>query len=238
MKRLIKKGGLAIVGGIVWFLFALFGIPSLIGWIYEKQFGTEQVYLLTGDLTGVPILLSLVLFGIFVWLFSPNGAFGNLLRGEEGFKAKFSDRTKGIIFGCSTLVAVLGMAASVFWIDCFTTEGIKSFRFGQEKEYVWEDAEYVTLKDDFDGVLMYEMVMKDGKTYHFNGGILRVMEYYSNAFDEEFPRDVDDYAVWLSRELKEKQVPLQVKDWNKLEKKLKYDSWRKLAEEIRAVYEE
>lgn len=99
MKRIIKKNGIVILGGVVWFFITFFGILPLIETMYQKHFGADCVYLLTGNLTGVPIVLSVMIFGIYVWLFSANGVFGNLWRQEKGWKAAFAGKTKFIIAG-------------------------------------------------------------------------------------------------------------------------------------------
>ena len=238
MKCAIKRSGILVLGGIIWFFITFFGILPLIEEIYQKHFGADSVYSLTGNLTGVPIVLSVIVFGIFIWLFSPNGAFGNLWRQEKGWKAEFSGKTKCIIAGISTLVAVIGIIGSLFGFERFTLDGVERYRFGQKKEYVWEDTAYFTLKSDLSGVLVFELVMKDGQKYDFNGGLLRAAEYSSDAYDKTVPEGVYDYAIWLSRELGKRNIPMQVADWEKLKKGLTYDSWDELADGIRTAYEE
>lgn len=239
MKGVIKNSCIVILGVVAWFFLCFFGLLPLIEEIYQMYFGADEAYLLTGNLTGVPIVIFLILLGIYLWLFSSNGILGNLWNGEPGWKANFSGRTKGIIFGISILVAMLGIAGSMFWYERFTLDGVESCHFGKKKEYAWEDTEYFTLKAaTSDGVLVIELVMKDGERYSFNGGVFRAAEYWNDAYDTQFPEGVYDYAIWLSEELKERNVPLQVKDWDKLKKDLTYDSWDELADQIRAVYDE
>ena len=124
------------------------------------------------------------------------------------------------------------------WFQRFTLEGVEYRCFFYKKEYAWQDVEGLILKADFQGSLIFEFHMKNGRKYSFNGGILWCVEYFSHGFEHKFPEDVYDYARWLGRELGGRQVPLEAKgDWDSLMEELEYDSWKSLAEDVRQCYE-
>lgn len=233
MKRII-----GVVAIVIWFFLALLGVPTLIEQAYMSYFGAEQAYFITSNLSGVPILLCIGLFAVYIWLFFPNGLLGNLWKGEEGVKAKCSKRTKFVIATATLLVVMVGTIGSVFWFERYTQEGVEIYRFGQRNEYTWEEVENFTLKGDWNGVMVFRLNMKDGEKYSFNGGLLHAVEYFNDAYNEQFPEDVYDYTVWLSKELGKRNVPMEVKDWEALKDDLVYDSWKDLAERIREAYEE
>lgn len=59
----------------------------------------------------------------------------------------------------------------------------------------------------------------------------------ANLPEEKYPDGDYDFVKYLSRKFKEQGVELRVDDWDKLYKKLKYDSWIELAEEIQRIAE-
>lgn len=228
---------ISILAVAVWWFVGIIGLLSLIEWGYNLYFGTDEIWFLTGDFTGIPLVLSVLFFGIAVWLFCPFGLLADLYTGEEGLKAGFSGGWKIVIALLSLCAVLLGSACSMSWYERYTVEGVEVCHFGHKKEYTWKEAESFRLKGDYQGILVFEVLMKDGNRYAFNGGIWKQAEYMSTAFDEKFPEDVYDYTVWLAEELAENQVSMDVSGWDQLKKDLYYDSWIELAEEIRSSYE-
>lgn len=204
---------------------------------YQRYYGADSVYLITG--TGIPILLSLVLFMAVLWLFRRDGLAG-CFEGEhgEGSRAGFSGKKKYLAGLTACLLAVTGMIGSMCWYQRFTLDGVEYRCFFYQKEYTWQDVECFTLRGDFQGVLTFEFQMADGAERSFNGGWLWCAEYFSDGFERRFPEDVYDYARWLGREFGRRKIPLEAEGgWEKLKKELKYESWQKLAEDIRRDYE-
>ena len=44
LKCAIKRSGILVLGGIIWFFITFFGILPLIEGIYQKHFGADSVY--------------------------------------------------------------------------------------------------------------------------------------------------------------------------------------------------
>ncbi len=225
---------LAAAAGI---LVIFFVILPLIETGYQQYYGTDSIYLITG--TGLPILWALVLFAALLWLFSRDGLKGYFEddRGD-GLKAGFTGKKKWLAGILAVVLTITGIIGSMCWFQRFTLEGVEYRCFFYKKEYAWQDVEGLILKADFQGSLIFEFHMKNGRKYSFNGGILWCVEYFSHGFEQKFPEDVYDYARWLGRELGGRQVPLEAKgDWDSLMEELEYDSWKSLAEDVRQCYE-
>lgn len=234
MKRFI----IGVVAIVLWVFLGLLGVPMLIEQAYMSYFGADNPYFITSNLSGVPILLCMGLFAVYTWLFFQNGILGNLWKGEEGAKAKCSKRTKFVIATATLFVVIVGSIGSTFWFERYTKEGVEIYHFGKRNVYTWEEVEAFTLKGDRDGVMVFQLNMKDGKKYSFNGGLLHAVEYCNDAYEEQFPEDVYDYTVWLSKEFGKRNIPMEIKDWEAMKDDLEYDSWKDLAESIREAYEE
>lgn len=220
-----------------WICFIIFGLTELVDVGYGILFGADEVYIVTGNLTCVPFVLGMVVFGVLVWLFSPYGLFGRFEGDEEGIKAKYPMNKRLLIAGCSILLLFVGTIISMTCYEKFTLEGVERCRFGFVKEYTWEEAVSFTLKKDSHGVLKFQVRMKDGSKHYFNGGAFRAAEYYSDGFNEVFQEDCDQYMLWLARMFAESDVPLEVKNWDKMIDSLVYPYWKEVAEEIREEYE-
>lgn len=227
-----------ILAIIIWIAITFLGLPWLINMIYDGWYGVEEAWLLTGNLSVLHIILAVIFFGICVWLYSPYGLLANVYTGIEGLKANFPFKIKVIITAVSFVVVIMGSLFSTLWHDVFTKDGVYAYHFGVKREYSWEDAKSFRLKSDYNGVLIFEVTMEDGREYYFNGGFFRGIEYTSKRFDKEFPDYSYDYTIYLVKELAEHQVEMDVSDWEKFKKDLGYSSWEELAEEIRATYED
>lgn len=231
---------------IIWYVLAIviciggifFGVLPLIEAGYQYHYGEDNIYLISGNATGIPIILSLALFMIVVWLFSPDGLRGYFEEEDgSGIKAHFSMKKKLVVLSVSICLAIVGSIGSMCWFERFTLDGVERHCFIAKKEYGWKDVEYFTLKADSHGVLMFEVRMQDGTKHYFNGGILRWAEYYGDGFEKKFPEDVYDYMVWLAEKLGSQNIPMRVEDWEDFMEELDYESWQTLAEEIKNVYE-
>lgn len=230
------KAILRVLAVILYLLLLVFMI-SLMEQGYQWYYGKENSYLITG--TGLPILFSLLLFIVFLWLFSQDGLKGYFEEENgEGIKANFSTKKKCLVGLLSFFLTIAGILGSMFWFQKFSLKGIEYRCFFYQKEYTWQDVSQFILKADFQGCLVFEFQMKDGAKRSFNGGVLWCVEYFSEQFDQQFPEDVYDFAQWLGREMSSQNIPLEAEGgWNQLMEQLKYDSWKILAEDIRQCYE-
>ena len=237
MISLIKRKLIPFLAIILWIPITIFLIPGLISHGYDWYYGKNAVHLISGSLTGVPFLMSIVILSVFLWLFSPDGLRGYFEDDNgNGIKADFSIRRKIIIAVLTLIISAAGCIISMLWFERFTLEGIEKHHFFSHKTYEWNEVSEFRLKADSQGVLVMQFEMTDGKKYSFNGGILRAAEYTSNAFDEKFPEDVYDYMVWIGEELGNSGVVMDTSDWDKLKRKLKYDSWKTIAEDVKEGY--
>lgn len=204
---------------------------------YQWYYGADSIYLLTG--TGLPVALSLILFAVFLWLFSQAGLKGYFEEENgEGIKADFSGKKKCAAGLLAVFLTIAGIIGSMCWFQRFTLEGVEYHCFFHQKEYTWQDVKSFILKSDSHGVLMFEFQMEDGAKHSFNGGMLWCMEYFSSGFEQQFPEEVYDYARWLGRELGSRRIPMEVKGgWDDLMEELEYDSWKVLAEDVWQCYE-
>lgn len=212
------------------------GVLPLIERAYQRHYGPGSIYLLTG--TGLPIALYLALFAVICWLFAPEGLKGYFENEDgSGIRAGFSRKKKCAVCAIAVSLVLAATAGSMFWFQRFTMDGIEYRCFFSKKEYSWQEVECFSLKADFQGILMFEFQMADGSRRSFNGGILWNVEYFSEAFEQQFPEDVYGYARWLGRELGSRGIPLQAEGgWDGLMETLEYDSWKMLAEDVRQLH--
>lgn len=227
-----------LLGAVLCILIIFFIVLPMVEEGYQRYYGAGSIYLITG--TGIPILLSLGLFMAVLWLFSKDGLKGYFEEENgEGIRAGFSRKKKCAVGLLSLFLTVVGIFGSMCWRQRFTLDGVDYRCFFYQKEYAWQDVECFTLRADFQGVLMFEFKMEDGAKRSFNGGWLWCTEYFSDGFERKFPEDVYDYARWLGRELGSRNIPLEAEGgWEKLEEKLEYESWKRLAEDVRRCYED
>lgn len=228
----------------IWYAFAIplciaglfCGVLPFIEKAYQWHYGAGSVYLLTG--TGLPIALFLALFLVVCWLFAPGGLKGYFENEDgTGIQAGFSRKKKYAVCAAAVFLTMAATAGSMFWFQRFTMDGTEYRCFFGKKEYGWQEVECLTLKADAQGSLMFVLQMGDGSRRTFNGGLLWSVEYTSEAFGQQFPEDIYGYARWLGRELGSRGVPLQAEGgWEALMEKLKYDSWKMLAEDIREIH--
>lgn len=214
---------------------ALFAGPMLVEIGYQAYYG-EEAYLISGNATGIPMILCLAVVLAYGWL---PGVFRIAwLFGGRDARAVLSKRKRFLAAGIILCIALAGMAGSMCFFDKFTADGVESVRFANKREYRWQDTDYFTLKADSHGMLVFEAAMKDGRHYSFNGGILRWVEYESDAFEQQFPEGAYDYILYLGKKLKGYQVPMYVEDWDRMIKDLDYKYWKELAGRIWEIYHE
>ena len=92
---------------------------------------------------------------------------------------------------------------SLFWYTKFSTDNIEVKHFTSERTYEWDDVEYYTLKSS-QNTLVYQLIMKDGKKVQFLSGTFHAIDSMSDPFMVRFPEGDYDYAIWLTKTLKEK----------------------------------
>lgn len=165
---------------------------------------------------------ALNLWAVILWMYSKRGIFPPAM-GEESIKAHLPKKAKGkvLCFSAAAYLAVVVIYAN--WYSCVTEEGVEVHHFFLEREYTWEDADYYTLEPCFDGVLRYTVRMKDGTSIVCLGSAVAL----ENG-DEELLQN-------LTVKFAEKGIPLKVKDWDKLMRRLKYDYWEEFAGELRKL---
>lgn len=238
MRMRIRSVIFRLLAAIFCILIIFFVILPMIEEGYRQYYGTDSIYLITG--TGIPVLLSLALFMAVLWLFSRDGLKGYFEEENgKGIRADFSGKKKCLAGLLSLFFTAAGILGSMCWYQRFTMDGVEYRCFFHQKKYAWQDVECFTLKADSQGVLMFEFQMEDGKKRSFNGGSLWCIEYFGKGFEEKFPEDVYSYALWLGEELGSRKIPLKAEGgWEKLEEKLEYESWKRLAEDVRGRYEE
>lgn len=195
----------------------IFASAALVENYYQWKFGNNTVWILTGRISGLPVLSCGILLVIWCYFI-------------------FSKRKKDVL-PLALIGTVFLLVLSVLgtnWFHRFTTEGVERQRFWRNTVYIWEDVNTFSLKADHDGVLVYELHMEDGSDFSLNDG---AVEYCSDVYNECFPEGNYDYLVWLTEQLAEQGIPFQNDNLEKVKKKLDYDSWIELAETISETYE-
>ena len=94
-----------------------------------------------------------------------------------------------------------------------------------------EDVDHYTLSAAFDGSLKYTLVMKDGTKVSCLASTVSM----SNLPEETYPEEEDDFIRNLTQKFSDMGIEAQVKDWDKLIQKLKYDYWKDLTNELREI---
>lgn len=211
----------------------------MVDWVYNRAYGKGSVYIMSGNLSGLPLILCLGFVILLFWLFYAGGIrdFVWEIEEEDGWKAAIPFKKKIIIAVIGAVVVISCSLASMLWNEKFTLYGVEKFCFGAERNYTWEDAEKLTLKRDFQDILIFQIQMKDGSCHYFNGGFFRQAEYFSDGFEEKF-EDSRAYMLWLAELLKEKGVPLEIRDEEELIGNLgtEGDYWSETAKEIMKIY--
>lgn len=210
-------------GMILLFLFVTIGMLKLLDqfW-FSNKVPVDAFFIITGMPNLLYLFAGLYLWAVILWMYSKRGIFPPVM-GEEGIKAHLPKKAKWkvLCFSVAAYLAVVVIYAN--WYSCVTEEGARVHRFFLEREYTWEDADYYTLEPCFDGVLRYTVRMKDGASIVCLGSAVTL----ENG-DEELLRN-------LTVKFAEKGIPLKVKDWDKLMRRLKYDYWEEFAGELRKL---
>lgn len=238
-KKLLRFLGILIVDLLLIafaVLFSIILIPLCLELIYEVRYGSDTVWMLTGNQTWIPLAVGLLFIVLIFYFFLPRKLMGGL---EENWLIELVDRLtmkkKLIVSGISFLVLILGCLFGSLNHDRFESDRVVVSKIGQETEYTWTDVESYTLKTDHDGTLIVELTMTDGNAIGFIGGAFRVVTYTSTGFDQIFPNGDADYAVYVARELKALGILPTLDNWDALMEKLDYDYWKAVAEEIREI---
>ncbi len=233
MKRYIKN----VIGKIVFLLISLLMtlivVPGFIDLYYQNSCEEDAVYLITGNATIIPIWLCLILMGVLLRLFSADGVYvAGAKKGGEIRPGCLGEKKK-LIAAAAICLTVAGILISMFWYEKFTLDGVESHYFCHVQKYGWKDAEYYTLKADIHGMLVFQIVMKDGTKHSCLGGTFGGVEYTSAAMDEQFGEDYDsEYVIWVSQILKDNKKELRIKNKEELKQKLDTEYWKAVVDEI------
>jgi len=220
-----------VLGGILYFIIILFGIP--IFWeriIYDSLMGIGRNYIITGSPFTLYAIVALYLFALPIWLYSENGIFGNVWTRGTGFKSHLPNRLKKKVLAASVCIFIIMVFVYGTWYNCITEEGITQRHFFWTKSYTWEDIKYYTLSAKFDGTLQYTIIMNDGTPISIMDG-----SSSSNINEKEYPKGEDDFILHLTKKFTEQGIPIKVNSWKSLHKKLSYDYWDEYIEEIRTI---
>ncbi len=214
---------------------------TIVDRIMNLVLGENEAYIMSGNLSVLPIIGALLLVLLLMYLYSPLGIHDPVWTPEDEekpWKSNASMEEKLKITGIGIGIFILLCGISVLWQERFTMDGVETFAFGVKKSYTWEDVESLQLKRDLEDMLVFQLEMKDGNKCWFNGGFGRWVEYSSDAFEKEFG-DQDDYMYWVAEKLKDQGVPLEIKDKEQLLGNLgkKGDYWSEVAKEIMEIYE-
>lgn len=193
----------------------------------------DTPYVVVSKLWALYFIVAMYLFCLLIWLYSKNGAFGNLIKGEEGFKAHLPGKIKTRILLVSIGVYLAVLLLYSFCFTAFTEDGVIDRVLWHTKTYTWEDVDYYTLEASFNGYLRYVIVMKDGFRADCLGGDVSD----TSLPEDRYPDDTESYVKMLTEKFNEMGIPLEVDNWERMEKKLDYDYWRDFAEELRKMAE-
>lgn len=219
----------------VYFIAYLFLVPRISEDIFTP-FHNNMTYHATFGLYFIYWLVGMYVFALLVFLYSKHGIFPDRISGEEGIKANIPKKEKHKLTAFSFILLFASIVLSCCWYDCFTEDGLIIQRIHTSKEYTWEEIDYYTLSASSSGTLTFTVVMQDGTHSDCIGG--NAIVWMCNLPEEKYPDYEYDFVKFLSRKFTEQGVELRVDNWEKLYKKLQYDSWKELAEEIREIAEQ
>lgn len=217
---------------IAYIMLYLIGIPFLLEILFSTLLiGNNTAYIMTFPLFWVYFITGLYVLILFLFLFSKDGIFTNALTGEPGLKSNLPPKIKRKTALFSLLAFFLSMLIFISWSDTITEDEIIAHRFFAEKEYRLEDVDHYTLSAAFDGSLKYTIVMNDGTKVSCLASTVSM----SNLPEETYPEEEDDFIRNLTQKFSDMGIEAQVKDWDKLIQKLKYDYWKDLTNELREI---
>ncbi|MCR5700866.1 MAG: hypothetical protein K6G76_01830 [Lachnospiraceae bacterium] len=218
------------IAGVVIFLAVLIGGLLLVTSI-NSYFVNEEVFLLYEWMAPAYFIATIYLFIICVWMYSKYGLFCNRLFGENGVRCHLPKHIKKRVLIISVLVYVLGLASFSFCYDCITPKGVVKRVFVLTKEYTWEDVDYYYMYSGIDGILCYDVVMKDGaRVKCLNDG---VREY--ELPEDKYPNGDLDFCVELTATFNSMGIPLKDTDFDKLLEKVDADSDIDCVKKIREI---
>lgn len=224
---MLKKLGKAVILLAVYWGICILFLKSTETLVERRIKAEYEIYQINFGLFGLEIfgILLLVVFIFGVW-------FPHYFAGEPGkwypLRIKIA-ATLGSILLMGGISVLYGQ-----WYEVFTMEGVKTKHFFKEEQYDWEDVSYYTI-DTRGRELSMKLVMADGKHMNVFGNYSSCIDT-SEAYTEQFPEGIYDYALWLDKKLEEQGKELRIKEKEKLEKKLKGMDYylRQVAQEIMA----
>ncbi|MBQ3559542.1 MAG: MerR family transcriptional regulator [Agathobacter sp.] len=219
---------LALISYIIGYLIG----PAALMENYFFPLDDSISYSATFDLYILYWIIGLFVMCMLIYLYSKRGIFPDLVKGEDGIKCTLPRKVRYKITGFCAVVLILSIFPSFAWYDCATEDGLIVQRFAYNKSYTWEEIDYYTLSADFQGTLIFSVVMQDGTKADCIGGSPIGI---SHLPEDKYPDYDYDFARYLARKFTDMGIELKVKYWSKLYKALKYDSWIELAEDIREI---
>lgn len=218
--------------GLIAYMFGYMFVPAALMENYFFPLDDSISYSATFDLYILYWIIGLFIMCMLIYLYSKRGIFPDLVKGEDGIKCTLPRKVRYKITGFCAVILILSIFPSFAWYDCATEDGLIVQRFTYNKSYTWEEIDYYTLSADFQGTLIFSVVMQDGTKADCIGGSPIGI---SHLPEDKYPDYDYDFARYLSRKFTDMGIELKVKDWSKLYKALKYDSWIELAEDIREI---
>ena len=160
-------GKLALVIGFVFGMFWLVG--TMQETMLESVIDTSKPYIFISNFSNLPPAAGLGMFVLFVWMFSKKGIVSRDVSdgGKTDFfaagdRARLPMKVKCGIAGCTLIVFVLSIGATMLSYDCVIEEGVIYKCLWMEKEYAWEDVKAVTERTIERGAGTIVLEMKDG----------------------------------------------------------------------------
>lgn len=216
-----------------YFLFYLFGALIIAEDIFTWILGEDFVYVANFSLYVVYYVMGMCVFALFVYFYSKHGLFPDRISGEDGIKCNIPRKKRHQIAAASVVLLIITFLLSLTWYDCFTEDGLRVRRFFYTKNYTWEEIDYYYLDAKSDGTLSYLVVMQDGTQADVMGWIVGI----GNLPEDKYPDYDYDFMRYLTRKFAAQGVEFRMDNWGRLYKKLQYDSWIELAEELREIAE-
>lgn len=202
----------------------LFGTGLLMESYYMHLYGKDSVFYTCHPLYLLQIIAYLLFIGLFIFMWTKWGFFGDI---EEQCVWCRHKKIKVTILSFLSLI-IINLVCSQ-WYTKVTTDGVELHHFWYVKEYSWQDGSSYSLRSMHDGTLGVKITMKDNRSIEL---LYATMTTCSDGYEKSFPHDDYDFFLWLAHQLKETNCPLEIKNEKKLMRKLKYSSWKELAQEI------
>jgi len=222
-----SKGYLGV--GFVFVLMLIgvfFFVPVLVEEFYLNRINAD-IHYVSASLMSVPYMLVAVYFIITInWLISKNGLFTGSIKSGKGFVCYLPKNIRIIV---AVITLVLYFITTVLYATCYDQiddNGFKKHRVFATTNYTYEDVKYYQLYANSDGTLGLFFRLSDGSK----------MEYYKDVSSYNVD-DTEEYIIEVIKKLNSLGAKCRVPDKEELYKKLTYDYWDQIAEQILEVAE-